>query len=76
MEDLQEQMKILEQANDLHSQELTKQHQEQLASLTTDLEAAKEQQVNLQPFKEHFLAQKAKMLQLQSALEYKRCKVL
>ena len=69
-------MKILEQANDLHSQELTKQHQEQLDSLTTDLEAAKEQQVNLQPFKEHILAQKAKMLQLQTALEEERCKVL
>ena len=69
MEDLEEQMKILEQANDLHSQGLTKQHQEQLASLTTDLEAAKEQQVNMQPFKEHILAQKAKMLQLQTALE-------
>ena len=43
----------------MHSQELTKQHQEQIASLTTDLEVAKEQQVNLQPFKDHILAQKA-----------------
>ena len=41
VEDLEEQMKILEQANDLHSQELKKQHQEQLASLTADLEAAR-----------------------------------
>ena len=56
MEDLEEQMKILEQANDLHSQELTKQHQEQLASLTTDLEAEKEQEGNMQPFKDHILA--------------------
>ena len=76
VEDLEEQMKILEQANDLHSQELTKKHQEHLTSLTADLEAAKEQQVDLQPFKEHILAQKAKMLQLQTALEDKRCKVL
>ena len=42
VEDLEEQMKILEQANDLHSRELKKKHQEQLASLTADLEAAKE----------------------------------
>ena len=62
VEELEEQQKILMQANDLHSQELNKKHQEQLASLTADLEAAKEQQVNLQPFKEHILSQKAKML--------------
>ena len=76
VEDLEEQIKILMQANDFHSQELTKQHQEHLASLTADLEATKEQQVNLQPFKEHILAQKDKMLQLQTSLEDERCKVL
>ena len=76
MEDLEEQMKILEQENDLHSQGLTKQHQEQLASLTADLEAAKEQEVKTQPFKDHILAEKAKMLQLQTALEDERCKIL
>ena len=32
--------------------------------------------MNLQPFKEHVLAQKAKMLQLQTAIEEERCKVL
>ena len=50
--------------------------QEQISSLTTALEKAKEQQVDLQPFKEHVLAQKAKMLQLQTAIEEERCKVL
>ena len=40
------------------------------------MEEAKEQQVNLQPFKEHVLAQKAKMLQLQTAIKEERCKVL
>ena len=72
VEDLEEQLKILEQANDLHSQELKKQHQEQLASLTADLEVAKEQQVNLHPFKDYILAQKAKILQLQIVLEEER----
>ena len=62
VKELEEQQKILMQDNDMHSQELNKKQQAQLASLTTDLEAAKEQQVNLQPFKEHILAQKAKML--------------
>ena len=33
-------------------------------------------QVNLQPFKEYVLAQKARMLQLQTAIEEERCKVL
>ena len=47
VEELEEQQKILMQANDLHSQELNKKHQEQLASLTADLEAVKEHQVNL-----------------------------
>ena len=50
--------------------------QEHISSLTTALEEAKEQQVDLQPFKEHVLAQKAKMLKLQTAIEEERCKVL
>ena len=72
MEDLEEQIKIIYESNDSYAKEL----KEQLASLTADLEAAKEQQVNLQPFKEYILAQKAQMLQLQTALEEERCKVL
>ena len=47
-----------------------------MASLTAELETAKEQQVDLQSFKEYILAQKAKMMQLQTALEEERCKVL
>ena len=70
--ELEEQQKIIYEANDSQIQEL----KEQLASLTADLEAAKEQQVDLQPFKEYILAQKAKMIQLQTALEEERCKVL
>ena len=50
--------------------------QAQISSLTTALEEAKEKQVDLQPFKEHVLAQKAKMLQLQTAIEEEICKVL
>ena len=34
---------------------------EQITSLTATLEETKEQQVSLQPFKEHFLAQRSKM---------------
>ena len=62
VEELEEQQRILLQANDLYTQELRKEHQGQISSLTTTLEAAKEQQVNLQPFKEHVLTQKTKML--------------
>ena len=76
MEELEEQQKILLEANDLHTQELKKEHQEHISSLTTALEEAREQQVNLQLFKEHILAQKAKMLQLQTAVEEERCRVL
>ena len=76
MEELEEQQKILLEANDLHTQELKKEHQEQISSLTTALEEAREQQVNLQPYKEHVLAQKSKMLQLQTAVEEERCRVL
>ena len=60
----------------MHTQEQEKKHQEHISSLTTALEEAREQQVNLQPFKEHVLAQKSKMLQLQTAIERERCKVL
>ena len=44
--------------------------------MTTDLEEAREQQVSLQPFKEYVLAERAKMLQLQVAIEEERCRVL
>ena len=40
------------------------------------MEVAKAQQVDLQPVKEHILAQKAKVLYLQTALEEERCQVL
>ena len=60
----------------LHTQEEGKKHQEQIASLTAALEEAREQQVNLQLFKEHVLAHKVKMLQLQTAIEGERCRVL
>jgi len=70
--ELEEQQKVIYEASDSQVQEL----KGQLASLTTDLEAAKEQQVDLQPFKEYILAQKAQILQLQMALEEERCKVL
>ena len=70
--DLEAQQSIIYESNTAYTQEL----KEQMASLTAELETAKEQQVDLQPFKEYILAQKAKMLQLQTALEEKRCKVL
>ena len=56
VEEMEEQQKIILQASELHSQEQNKKHQEQIASLTAALEEAREQQVNLQPFKEHVLA--------------------
>ena len=56
VEELEEQQKIILQASELHSQEQNKKHQEHFASLTATLEEAREQQVNLQPFKEHVLA--------------------
>ena len=49
---------------------------EQITSLTSSLEEAKEQQVNLQPFKEYVLAQRSKMHQLQVSIEEERCKIL
>ena len=71
-----EQQKIALEANEQQAQEQERKLQEQISSLATALEEAREQQVNLQPFKEHVLAQKAKMLQLQTAIEEERCKVL
>ena len=56
VEELEEQQKIILQASEMHSQEQKEKHQEQIYSLTTALEEAREQQVNLQPFKEHILA--------------------
>ena len=44
--------------------------------MNTTLEVAREQQVDLQPLKHHVLTQKTKMLQLQTAVEKERCKVL
>ena len=46
------------------SQRQTLELKEQITSLTTALEEAKEQQFSLQPFKEHVLAQRSKMHQL------------
>ena len=66
--DLEQQKTALE-ANEQQAQEQERKLQEQITSLTTTLEAAKDQQVNLQPFKEHVLAQKDKMMQLQNAIE-------
>ena len=63
IEDLELQKTTLE-ANERQSQEQETKLQEHITSLTTALEEAKEQQVNLQPFKEHVPEHKAKMLQL------------
>ena len=60
----------------MHTQELRNEHQEQISSLNTTLEVAREQQLDLQPLKQHVLTQKTKMLQLQTAGEKERCKVL
>ena len=71
-----EQQKTTLEASEKQAQEQELKLQEQISSLTTALEEAREQQVDLQPFNEHVLAQKAKMLQLQTAIEEERCKVL
>ena len=42
VEDLEEQLKILLQANDMHTLELRKEHQEQSSSLKTALGVARE----------------------------------
>ena len=75
IEDLELQ-KTTWEANEKQAEEQERKLQEHISSLTTALETRKEQQVNLQPFKEHVLAQKAKMLQLQTAIEEERCKVV
>ena len=75
VEDLELQRTTWEE-NKKQAQEQERKIQEYISSLTTALEESKGQQVNLQPFKEHVLAQKAKMLQLQTAIEEERCKVL
>ena len=49
---------------------------EKITSLIIALEEAREQQVSLHPFKDHVLAQRAKMHQLQVAIEGERCRVL
>ena len=75
IEDLELQ-KTTWEANEKKAQEQERKLKEHISSLTTALEEARGQQVNLQPFKEHVLAQKAKMLQLQTAIEEERCKVV
>ena len=75
IKDLELQKTTLE-ANERQSQGQEAKLKEQITSLTTALEEAREQQVSLQPFKEHVLAQRDKMLQLQVAIEEERCKVL
>ena len=42
VEELEEKLKILLQENDLHTQELRKEHQGHISSLTTALEVARE----------------------------------
>ena len=75
IEDLELQNTTLE-VNERKSQEQEAKLKEQVTSLITALEEAREQQVSLQPFKEHFLAQRSRMYQLQMAIEEERCKVL
>ena len=60
MDDLEAQQTIIYESNT----EYTKELREQLASLTAEVETAKKQRVDLQPFKEHILAQKAKVVHL------------
>ena len=64
------------EANERKSQRQEAKLQEKITSLTAALEESKEQQVNLQPFKEHVMARRAKMLQLQVSIEEERCRVL
>ena len=62
--------------NERQSQGQEAKLQEHITSLIAALDEDKEQQVNLQPFKEHVLAQRAKMLQLHVSIEEERCRVL
>ena len=48
----------------------------QIASLTTSLKDASEQQTDIQPIKEHVLAEQRRMHQLQMSIEEERCKIL
>ena len=56
VEELEEQQKIILEASEMHTKEQEKKHQENISCLTTALKEAREQEVNLQPFKEHVLA--------------------
>ena len=75
IKDLELQKATLE-TNERKSQAQEEKLQENITSLTVALEEAKEQHVSLQPFKEHVLAQRAKMLQLQVSIEEERCRVV
>ena len=48
----------------------------QIASLTTSLKDASEQNTDIQPVKEHVLAQRRRVHQLQMSIEEERCKIL
>ena len=48
----------------------------QIASLAASLKEAKEQQTNIQTFKEHVLTQRSRMHQLQASIEEEICRVL
>ena len=54
------------------SQVQTTDLKEKVTSLVAALEEAREQQANLQPFKEHVLTQRSKMHQLQVSIEEER----
>ena len=60
----------------MHTLELRKEHQEKIFALNTTLEVAREHHVDLQPLKQYVLTEKTKMVQLQTAVEKERCKVL
>ena len=47
-----------------------------IASLTASLKDASEQQTDIQALKEHVLAQRRRMHQLQVSIEKERCKIL
>ena len=47
-----------------------------ITSLAASLKDSSEQQTNIQPLKEHFLAQQRRMHQLQLSIEEEICKVL
>ena len=47
----------------------------QIASLTTSLKEASEQQIDIQQIKEHVLSQRKRIHQLQVSIEEERCKI-